>query len=192
MRAFIAFELPHSIRQELAALSHGLQHILKGGWLRWVPPDNLHLTLKFLGELPATQLPSLTAELQALARSTQPIPFSLGELGAFPNLARPRVLWVGLQAPPALAQLAAALEQRLLAHGFAAEPRPFTPHLTLARLRPWASGAQVASVAPALPAFSLPPRQSTLSELTLFESQLKATGAVYNALVRMPLRAAKG
>ncbi|MCW5873344.1 MAG: RNA 2',3'-cyclic phosphodiesterase [Anaerolineales bacterium] len=192
MRAFIAFELPESLRAELTALSASLQRALAGVPLRWVPPRNMHLTLKFLGELERSQAAAFGAALERIASQHTALDVRLSELGVFPNIQRPRVLWVGLQAPAALDQIASQVEQAAQAQGFAPEPRPFTPHLTLARTRREAAPSQLAGVQAALAAQAVPALRAGLSELVLFESQLKAGSAVYNPLVRISLRTAKG
>lgn len=187
MRAFIAFELPDELRAALAAISVGLRNSLPDAPLSWVPASNMHLTLKFLGEISPAQVPAIAAVLQPLSESYAPIPISLSGLGAFPNLRRPRVLWAGLQAPPALTRLAAEVEAALQAHGFAREPRAFTPHLTLARVRREAQPAQLAGLQPALVTQHMPAASGVLEQLVLFESQLKRSVAVYNSLVRIQL-----
>lgn len=187
MRAFIAFELPDELRAALAVISAGLRNNLPDAPLSWVPASNMHLTLKFLGEISLAQVPAIAAVLQPLSESYAPIPISLSGLGAFPNLRRPRVLWAGLQAPAALAQLAAEAEAALHAHGFPRSPRAFTPHLTLARVRREAQPAQLAGLQPALAHQSVPAASGPLEQLVLFESQLKPSGAVYNSLVRIQL-----
>lgn len=192
MRAFIAFELPQALRSELEALSASLQRALAGVPLSWVPPGNIHLTLKFLGEIQPSQTAALGAALHALASQHTAMDVRLGELGAFPSLQRPHVLWVGLQAPATLHQIAGQLEQAMQSLGFVPETRPFTPHLTLARTRREAAPGQLAGVQAALAAQAVPVLSISLGELVLFESQLKAGGAVYNPLVRISLRTAKG
>ncbi|UYN89265.1 MAG: RNA 2',3'-cyclic phosphodiesterase [Anaerolineales bacterium] len=187
MRAFIAFELPDELRAAVAAISVGLRNSLPDAPLSWVPASNMHLTLKFLGEISPAQVSAIQAVLQSLAESYSPIPISFSGLGAFPNLRRPRVLWAGLQTPAALAQLAAEVEAALQAHGFAREPRAFTPHLTLARVRREAQPAQLAGLQPALAQQGVPAASGLLEQLVLFESQLKPSGAVYNSLVRIQL-----
>ncbi|HRN49699.1 MAG TPA: RNA 2',3'-cyclic phosphodiesterase [Anaerolineales bacterium] len=192
VRAFIAFELPAALREELAALSASLKSALKGLPLSWVRPANMHLTLKFLGQIQRKQAAAVGEALASIASQHSAITVRLGALGAFPGMQPPRVIWVGLHAPAALAEIASQVEQAAVALGFAAEARPFTPHLTLARARRDAAHAQLAGVAQVLAAHAVPDSTSTLSELALFESQLKAGSAVYNSVVRSSLRAVKG
>lgn len=194
MRAFIAFELPAALREELTALSASLKSALKGVPLSWVRPANMHLTLKFLGQIERKQAAAVGEALASIASQHSAITVCLGALGAFPGMQPPRVIWVGLHAPAALAEIASQVEQAAVALGFAAEARPFTPHLTLARARRDAAPAHLAGVAQVLAQRlpTQPAQQTSLSELALFESQLKAGGAVYNSVVRSSLRVVKG
>lgn len=188
MRAFIAFELPENVLAALAAVSADLQRSLPTTALRWVPVSNMHLTLKFLGETQPEQASAISASLQRLGDTYVPMPISLERLGAFPNLRSPRVVWVGLQAPAALAQLAAEVDDAMGALGFGREARPFTPHLTLARVRREAQPRKLAGLQSALAQQAVPAASGVLEQLVLFESQLKPSGAVYNSLARIELR----
>lgn len=187
MRAFIAFDLPANLRQELGQVSAGLQRSLAGAPLRWVAAGSIHLTLKFLGDVDPGQVAAIGERIQAAASGYAPFEVALTELGAFPSPRRPRVLWAGLRAPAALASLQQALEAQLESLGFEPEARPFTPHLTLARARREADARQLAGVASALAAEPLRPVSAHLQELTLFRSQLDPGGAVYNPLVQIQL-----
>jgi 2'-5' RNA ligase len=143
MRLFIAVELPPPAKQHVAEQQEMLRQRLAAdaagdlarAW-RWTPSANLHLTLRFLGETSAPQQRAIEAALAAAAAAAGPFALQTGTLGAFPNLRRPSILWLNLGG--GLAQLAALqerAEQAARAEGFAAETRPFTPHLTIARAR---------------------------------------------------------
>ena len=127
MRLFVALEIPREIRSRIATLIDRLAPSIRE--IKWVNPDYLHLTLKFIGEQPEARLESIT---QALAGVPFPCPMEIrfSGLGSFP-----RVLWMGVQAPEALAQLARKIEETLVPLGVAPESRPYSPHLTLARLK---------------------------------------------------------
>lgn len=143
--------------------------------LRWVSPDNLHLTLRFLGSVEAERLDRLGAGLQEIP--FQPFEVQLGGLGAFGPAASVRVVWLGVeQGRQELERLSEAIEERCQAVGFEAETRPFNPHLTLARARE-RRGARL----PELPA---PPKLPawTASGFHLFRSQTGPGGAVYSIL----------
>jgi len=133
MRLFAALPIPEPARSEVAGL---LRHVRQGDWpVRWVHEDNLHLTLKFFGEVPPGRLDVIAEALQFAVSGSGPLPLSLTEPGVFPNLRRPRVVWIGLSAPPALELLQDRLERRSEAIGFAPEGGPYHPHLTLGRVR---------------------------------------------------------
>lgn len=102
--------------------------------IKWSPLDNLHITTKFIGEWPADRVPDIESALQKIV-SRQPFSIELRDLGWFPNERSPRVLWVGVHAPPDLIELANATEEALTKIGVAVEDRPFAPHLTLARIK---------------------------------------------------------
>jgi 2'-5' RNA ligase len=133
MRLFAALPIPEPARSEMAGL---LQALRQGDWpVRWVHEDNIHLTLKFFGEVPPDRLDVIAEALQFAVPGTGPLALRLAEPGVFPHLRRPRVVWIGVDAPPALELLQDRLERRSEAIGFAPEGSPYHPHLTLGRVR---------------------------------------------------------
>ena len=134
MRTFIALNLPSRERQRI----HRAVRVLREGGLpvRWVEADNLHITLKFLGEIRPERVAEVEASLAGVASATQPFTLMLEGFGAFPTLRRPRVIWMGAQASPELRCLKQDLEWALAECGFEAETREFHPHLTLGRADP--------------------------------------------------------
>ncbi|HXJ14302.1 MAG TPA: RNA 2',3'-cyclic phosphodiesterase [Candidatus Limnocylindrales bacterium] len=131
MRLFIAIEIPENIRNTFASLLKEFRAFAPH--LKWVRAENLHVTLKFLGETDASNLDALQYALSAV-QSPEPVCLEFRGLGFFPNQKRPRVLWAGMEASPNLKSLAAYIDQAAHPLGFPLEERPFTPHLTLARL----------------------------------------------------------
>ncbi len=133
MRLFAAVPLPDQARAGVT----GLLGRLRGKDLpvRWVRDENVHLTLKFFGEVAADRLGGIEQAIRTANEGSAPLAMRLDELGAFPNARRPRVLWVGLEAPPALELLQDRLERQCEAIGFAPEGVPFRPHITLGRVR---------------------------------------------------------
>jgi 2'-5' RNA ligase len=131
MRLFTAISLPDEMIWKLERLLNVLR---PEALIKWSPLDNLHITTKFIGEWPAERLPELEHALEGLL-PRQPFSVELRDLGWFPNERSPRVLWAGIHAPPDLAQLAHDTEQCLARVGVPVEDRPFTPHLTLARVK---------------------------------------------------------
>jgi 2'-5' RNA ligase len=133
MRLFTAIDIPAGIEDRLSALLDGLRPTAQAG-LSWTPPENLHVTVKFIGEWPEARLNELNQALAAVP-CRGPIDIAVRELGWFPNERNPRVFWAGIEAGPELAALAHKTEQALAGIGVAAEDRAFHPHLTLARRR---------------------------------------------------------
>src|SRR6187399_1756796 len=135
LRLFIAIALPTPVRAELASLQSRLQHEPALKNVRWVSPNNIHLTVKFLGNVPQPRVPALTAALDLSIQNIPPHELVVRGLGCFPNFHRPNNIWAGLQgALDTTALLARQLESECAAAGFPRDDRPFNPHLTLARL----------------------------------------------------------
>jgi 2'-5' RNA ligase len=137
MRCFVAIDLPQSLKDQLNSLIEGLKQADKGRKARWVRPDGIHLTLKFLGEVAPEKIPEIIAgTIEALSQpEIEPFNLLVGKLGVFPNLNAPRVMWVGVDGNlKALDQLQKAVEKALNPLGFPTEARPFSPHLTIGRV----------------------------------------------------------
>ena len=191
IRAFIAISLPGPLLEQLGRLQRQLERAIPPRSVRWVQPAGIHLTLKFLGETPVDKLPAIEAALAALARSAPPCPFTVTGLGCFPNLSRPRVIWVGVQEPTGrLARLQDAVEEAVAPFGFPPEGRGFSPHLTLGRVQRQASRSDTARIGQAV-------AQTAVGELGrvpathfhLIRSVLKPSGAEYTTLSTFTLSA---
>jgi 2'-5' RNA ligase len=177
MRLFIALDLPDAVRQALADLIAQLKP--KSLSARWVHPESLHLTLKFLGEADPEKLDPIRAALAAI-RSAQPVDLHFRALGFFPTEFNPRVLWTAAEASPNLFELVAALEAVLEPLGFPRESRAFVPHLTLARINPGKGVENLVRAADALKSYDF--GSASESEFHLFESVLKRSGSEYKKL----------
>ncbi|MFZ6018163.1 MAG: RNA 2',3'-cyclic phosphodiesterase [Chloroflexota bacterium] len=187
IRAFIAIELSPPIQKQLEQIVLDLQQT-GSRHVNWVRPENIHLTLKFLGESRPDELDRLSAEIRPIASAARPIELKIHGLGAFPNFKRPRVIWVGVQAPPSLIRLQQALEDAAEKIGYPREERPFSPHLTLGRVNREASPAELARLGETIaqkPVGTL--GSMTASQLILFRSVLKPAGAIYTPLAHFPL-----
>jgi len=182
MRAFIAIDLPDEICKPLgewqaefrASCEAGSQNL---GDIRWTRPEGFHLTLKFLGHVPDDRIDRVIEALKPLC-DFQRFPVEVKGFGFFPNARRPRVLWVGVKAPPALQGLAERLEASMERVGFAREQRSFTPHLTLARFkspRPQPGLEQLLKQRGEDASLG----RFEVSEFVLFESKLSPLGAEY-------------
>ena len=133
MRLFIAVNLPDA---EKTRLAHALQAVAVPDLpARWVESDSLHITLKFLGEVPQARLPAVTAALAEAVDGAVAFDVALGGFGAFPSLSRPSILWVGVQAGPGMAELHRLIEGAYAPLGFPPDERAFHPHITVARVR---------------------------------------------------------
>ena len=135
IRSFIAIELPDELKLELTQLEARLK-LGKQPWVKWVDPYSIHLTLKFLGSIVADRIGEITRAIEEAVQGIPPFRLEVKDLGVFPNLRRVQVAWVGIGGEvDKLGQLQQRIESNLAPLGFAPESRPFTPHLTLARLR---------------------------------------------------------
>lgn len=189
MRLFVALEIPSAVRDNLVALIDDLRkadRATSGKRPRWVRPENLHVTLKFIGEASGEKLDAIRAALSAV-HSAQAVALPFRGLGFFPNANRPRVFWAGMDAPPHLAPLAANIDQAVATAGFPRETREFTPHLTLARFDPPGISRQLRAAVEkaATREFGL----LHTSEFHLIQSKLKSTGAEYTTLQTFPFAA---
>jgi 2'-5' RNA ligase len=186
MRCFVAIPLPAEVRAKVAAVEAEARRACADADVRWTAPASLHLTLKFLGNVGTERLDTIRPVLARAVDGVRLPVLSLGGLGAFPQPRRARVLWLGVtDGAAALADLAAAVDERLAALGFEPEPRPFTAHLTLGRVRAPRGGADLRS------AFAACGNATVGSwrpeAVVLYESSLRPGGAVHEARAVWPL-----
>lgn len=133
MRLFVALNLPEAEKQRLSDILETLRASPLP--VRWVQPDSLHLTLKFLGEVPESNVDDVGAAVQRAARELQPFDLVLEGFGMFPSRTRPRVFWVGVEPHPQLLRMQAKLEDEIEPLGYPREKRRYSPHLTLGRAK---------------------------------------------------------
>lgn len=184
LRTFVAVELPEPVRSRLAEVAGALKRQWPADSVRWSRPEGIHLTLRFLGDTRPDQVAGLGEGLDRIAAAQQPFELVLGELGAFPDAGRPRVLWVGLVDPQgSLRLLQRSVEELARSLGWEKERQAFAPHLTLGRVKPKAR-------APSRWGAEAPVARFRAEALSLMESQLKPTGAVYVRLHEARLGAA--
>ena len=177
MRLFVAIEIPSEIRNALAAFLKELCGIAPQP--KWVRAENLHVTLKFLGETDPSKLGAIERALAAI-RSPQPVSLEFRGLGFFPNERKPRVFWIGMEASANLKTLVDEIDHTAHKLGFPLEDRPFTPHLTLARFNPPGLPPKLASAAMEHSTRSFGPLVAR--DFHLIESKLKSTGAEYTTV----------
>lgn len=182
MRLFVALDVPEAVRAALAELSDRLKKTCHSA--RWAPLEGVHITLKFIGEVPPDKVETIRQALGALP-GFAPIRLRFSGLGFFPSVRRPRVFWAGVEGGAQLAELAAAIEAKLVPLGIPAEKRDFHPHLTIARLEP----PQGKALAAAVEGLGAPEFGSeAFKEFYLYQSALKRSGAEYTRLVTYPFR----
>ncbi len=189
IRSFIAIELPDELRLELGQLEAQLKSG-KQPWVKWVDPNSIHLTLKFLGNIAIEKTSEITRAMEEAAQGISPFQLEVKELGVFPNLKRVQVAWVGISGEiDKLSQLQQHIETNLARLGFAPESRPFTAHLTLARLRNQASlderqrfGQLIADTRPKI-AYTI-----RVDAVSLMRSQLTREGAIYSRISLVGLK----
>lgn len=186
MRLFVALEVPEPVRREVARRMAGLRDRLPRA--RWVDPENIHLTLLFLGQTPDDKVPALAAKLREAFARHAPMTVRLSGGGTFPPKRPARVAWVGMEAPEELAAVqAGAVAAAIEAVGFEPEERPFMPHVTLARCEPnWPRDA-AEKFASAFPGEIGPP--FTVDRGVLMESRLSPRGARYSVVEGFPMEA---
>ncbi len=188
IRAFIAVDLDPAVTERIGALQAELAKMRAD--VRWVGNDNLHVTLKFLGPIPEADIPSITEVMGNIARRHAPWKIELQGLGAFPSFRRPRVLWLGVHDGGKLCEVAHELDEGLLPLGFAAEQRPFQPHLTLCRVRSLRRWEVLEKELKAHLEESF--GESVVDEFILYRSDLRPTGAIYTPLWKTHLGETKG
>ena len=191
IRAFIAIELPPAVRECLSSIIDGLQPG-RHPYVKWVRAGSIHLTLKFLGDIDAEQVPQISQSVARASERHSPFALSIGGLGVFPNPQRPQVVWVAVAGEVERLQwLQGDIEAAMADMGFAREQRRFTPHLTLGRLRERASPAERKEIGRLIAeggggadtAFQV-------SEVSLMRSTLQPSGAVYSRLATAQLKPA--
>lgn len=189
MRAFFASTLPDDLHKALARQIEALKSFVPDGSVRWVSPDNIHLTLKFLGEITPEQAKSVVDAAKTAASAKPAFDLSATGLGMFPNPHRPSVIWVGVaEANRNLAALQALLESKLSEVGFKPEGRPFHPHLTLGRVRRDLNRSAQSALAKSLSPVEVGELgRWRVESLTLMKSDLRPGGPRYTEVARLPL-----
>ena len=179
IRCFIAIEIPETIQNQLARIQATLRNQIQKA--SWVKPGNIHLTLKFLGDVDPDDLESIGEAIERVASRHRNFSLHIGGLGAFPNLARPRVMWTGVKAGgERVAALAQDINVALGDCGFPIDTKRFNPHLTIARLK------ERINLRPYTNQYHQYDRidgaEMSVKTISLIQSQLHPTGAIYSTL----------
>ncbi len=195
IRAFVALALNDDLRNALRQTERQLKDGDRAGIVRWVAPENIHLTLKFLANVDVLRVPALRNALENISRDFAPFALEARGLGCFPNAHRPNNLWVGLSGDVARAEeLAKKIDDAFAAEGIPREARRFAPHLTLGRIRREARPADRAAIGALVEKYSgrggvTPPLLGTIKvdAVYLIQSDLRPSGPVYTELAKVEL-----
>ncbi len=186
---FAAIELDSELRRRLIRLQTDIG-VHEGG-LRWLTPEQMHLTVKFLGEVPDDLIPAVCEALDGVAADCEPFAFQVRGVGCFPPRGSVRIVWAGLEEPTGrLRRLQAACEQVFAGLGFKQEHRSYTPHLTLARVRNASLSSSLRAGAERNGAFAAGRQEA--DEIVLFESVLRREAAQYRVVARCPFGGQSG
>ena len=179
IRCFVAIEIPEPIQNRLVRIQDMLRNQIEKA--SWVKPGNIHLTLKFLGDINPENLEPIGKAIEEVANRHYSFSLHIGGIGAFPNLVRPRVLWAGVSVGAEhVSALAQGINLALSGHGFPTETKKFNPHLTIGRLRekvnlkPYANQYRQYD--------NINGAEMTVGAISLIRSQLDSRGAIYSTL----------
>jgi RNA 2',3'-cyclic 3'-phosphodiesterase len=193
VRAFIAIELPASAQETIHKQTTRLQESLGKDLVRWTPVHNIHITLKFLGDVAAARIGFLKQMLMRELGIRTRFDLQIGGLGSFPNSKRARILWLGLQAHPALLSMQQAIETAAVRLGHEKEERAFSPHLTIGRVKPNLGPMEFQKIHSVLESVQLGNiATASVDSVHLFKSDLKPEGSVYTKLFTAKLQTAQG
>jgi 2'-5' RNA ligase len=184
MRTFIAIEIPTEIKSALTALQTDLRRA--GADVSWTKPENMHLTLNFLGEVDERRIGEIEKACVSSSAEFQPFTLSLNGTGVFPNARQPRILWAGVAGEIEKAvEMRRRLEERLALIGFEPEEKDFRPHLTIGRVK---SNRKTRELLALADAHGLPALSFVVTEIVLMKSELRPEGAEYTPIARASLR----
>ena len=189
LRVFIAIDLPAPVCSAIQKQTSRVRQVLGTEHVRWVPTQNMHLTLQFLGDTSTSHMDFLKQMLVREAGVHPQFDLQLGGLGAFPNRRNPRLLWIGIQAPPDLVSLQRSIESGAARLGYKKEEdRAFSPHLTIGRARQNAGPPEMQKIRTALDEIQLGNiGTARIDSVHLFKSDLQAGGSIYTKLFSAPL-----
>lgn len=183
IRAFIAIDLSPEIAQSLDQVLSDLKRRLPRMPIRWVPVQNIHLTIKFLGDVSVSNQELLTTMLKAEANRHPPFEIQVGDLGVFPSVRRPRVIWVGVESSPELLTLHRGVDAEMARLGYLPEEKSFTPHLTLGRVSRTANSDEIRRIGDVLSGYKVDVLgRQRVQAVHFYRSDLQPSGSVYTRL----------
>jgi RNA 2',3'-cyclic 3'-phosphodiesterase len=184
-RVFCAVELPAEVRNQLEEHILKLRKAVPDVAASWSRVENIHLTLKFFGNVALDRIPAITAAASRAVAEFSPFAIGVGDTGVFPRPSRPQVLWIGVSDPSGkLSALQERLENECAAEGFSKEDRAYRPHLTIARIRRPEGARRLADTHLQIP---FPTTEVELKELILFRSELSPKGSKYTPISTHPI-----
>ncbi len=184
IRTFIAIEIPGDIRNKIAELQFRLKEL--GGRITWVKPENMHLTLKFLGDTDESLIENISEKLMQLALSFNQFEIKVKSVGAFPNLRRPKIFWVGTETDSStLIELANKIDQQMSKFGYAREKRRFSAHLTMGRVRDNKGIEPLIKKLQKEELFN--PGKFVVKEVLFIKSELTRKGPIYTLLKKIKI-----
>lgn len=188
LRSFIAVEIPLEIQQNIYKATSNLRKEIDT-LVRWVPPENMHLSLKFLGDVSPSNVEFLMQMLRNEAENVNCFTIHVTGLGSFPNLKRPRVIYIGIHAPAGLEALHRGIESASRRLGYESEERPFSPHLTMGRVKQSATVTDQQKIRRCIEGTQVDVLGTArVDSVHLYKSELKPSGSVYTRLYSAPLK----
>jgi len=185
MRAFIAIELPQEIKEALNRLQQKLKTAEAD--IKWVEPKNIHLTLKFLGEIDEQTRSRINSSLEGICRIRKPFMIAISSLGAFPNTASPRIIWLGIkQGNNEVKEICQTMEKHLTVPAIPKEEKEFCAHITIGRTHSGKNRQELAKLLIDL-SKNLSQSQFQVSKITFFKSALTPRGPIYEVIQEFPL-----
>jgi len=182
-RAFIAVNLTPDVLDRISQVVMELRDEIGGDFIRWIPVENMHLTLKFLGDVSISNLERIKEVIQTAASSHPVFAVSTGGVGAFPSVQRARVVWAGVEGPPTMTSLQRMIDMETARLGYASENRAYKPHLTLGRVSRNVTAKNLRKIPQVLKDNRVGfLGVSQIREIHLFRSDLTPTGAVYSQI----------
>lgn len=188
VRSFIAVELPEEMSKRIYSIVSEASKA--GGNIKWVEERNLHLTLKFLGNVPEEAIPTVSATIESVASSFEPFEFNVVGVGGFPNLTKPRVIWVGVSNTQHLLRLQRQIEEAMESLGFQREEKEFHPHITIGRVKSPHGISKVIEVLRKHEGEQL--GKVEVKQITLMRSDLSPSGPTYTPISRHTLSRRQG
>jgi len=179
MRTFFAIKPSRTMLEHIQNSVHRLQDAIPSG-VKWISPEQVHITLKFLRDFDSNHISPLETAIDSICRESEPIPLSLTHAGIFPSRGKPRVIWMGLEEEPSLRELVASIEAACAELGTTKEKRPFSPHITIGRVKRHIPTQDLNSIRQAVAA--LPPISAsrfTATRLHFIQSRLTRSGPIY-------------